>query len=46
MEADFGRASYEAGVLGGIREVARHLAEHFPAYAATRNELPDKPVVL
>lgn len=32
--------------VGGIQEVTRHLAEHFPPIGDDRNELPDKPVVL
>ncbi|MGE5284764.1 MAG: TPM domain-containing protein [Actinomycetota bacterium] len=46
MEAAFRQADYEGGVIGGIREVTRHLAGHFPAGGDDRNELPDKPVVL
>jgi uncharacterized membrane protein len=46
MEAAFRQADYEGGVIGGIREVSRHLAEHFPPIGDDRNELPDKPVVL
>jgi uncharacterized membrane protein len=46
MEAAFRQADYEGGVIGGIREVTRHLAEHFPAIGDDRNELPDNPVVL
>ena len=46
MEAAFRQADYEGGVVGGIREVTRHLAEHFPPLGDDRNELPDKPVVL
>jgi TPM domain len=46
METSFRQADYEGGVLGGIREVTRHLAEHFPASGGDRNGLPDKPVVL
>ncbi|HEX2719628.1 MAG TPA: TPM domain-containing protein, partial [Candidatus Deferrimicrobium sp.] len=46
MEAAFRRSDYEGGVVGGIREVTRHLAEHFPPISGDRNELPDKPVVL
>ena len=46
MEAAFRQADYEGGVVGGIREVTRHLAEHFPRIGDDRNELPDKPVVL
>ena len=46
MEIAFKQQNYEDGVLGGIQAVTRHLAEHFPAVAAGRNELPDKPMVL
>ena len=46
METAFKQADYEGGVISGIRAVTRHLAEHFPAVGAGRNELPDKPVVL
>ncbi|MBP2688750.1 MAG: hypothetical protein H6Q83_937 [Deltaproteobacteria bacterium] len=46
MEAAFRQADYEGGVVGGIQEVTRHLAEHFPPRGDDRNELPDKPVLL
>jgi len=46
MEASFRQGDYEGGVVVGIREVPRHLAEHFPPVSGDRNELPDKPVVL
>jgi uncharacterized membrane protein len=46
MEAAFRQADFEGGVVGGIQEVTRHLAEHFPPIGGDRNELPDKPVVL
>jgi uncharacterized membrane protein len=46
MEAAFRQADYKGGVIGGIQEVTRHLAEHFPPTGDDRNELPDKPVVL
>ena len=46
MEAAFRQADFEGGVVGGIKEVTRHLAEHFPPTDDDRNELPDKPVVL
>ena len=46
MEAAFRRGEYEGGVIDGIREVTRLLAEHFPPIGGDRNELPDKPVVL
>ena len=46
METAFRQADFEGGVVGGIQEVTRHLAEHFPPIGDDRNELPDKPVVL
>jgi uncharacterized membrane protein len=46
MEDAFRQSDYEGGVVGGIREVTRHLSEHFPPTGDGRNELPDKPVVL
>jgi len=46
MEAAFRQADFEGGVVGGIQEVTRLLAEHFPPIGDDRNELPDKPVVL
>ena len=45
MEAAFRQGDYEGGGIGGIQEVTRHLAEHFPAIGDDRNELPDNPVV-
>ena len=46
MEAAFRQGDYEGGVVGGIREITRHLAEHFPPNGDDRDELPDRPVVL
>ena len=46
MEDAFRRADYEGGVVGGVREVTRHLAVYFPPIGDDRDELPDKPVVL
>lgn len=46
MEAAFRQGDFHAGVVCGIREVTRHLAEHFPPIGDDRNELPDKPLVL
>ena len=46
METAFRQADYEGGVVRGIQEVTRHLAEHFPPIGDDRDELPDKPVVL
>lgn len=46
METAFKQANYEVGVISGVQAVTQHLVEHFPAYGAGQNELPDKPVVL
>jgi len=46
MEAAFRKGDFEGGVIGGIRETTRRLAEHFPPIGDDRDELPDKPVVL
>ncbi len=46
MEATFTRGEFTQGIVAGIEEVSRHLAQHFPARAGDSNELPDKPVVL
>ncbi|MCR4308683.1 MAG: DUF5130 family protein [Deltaproteobacteria bacterium] len=46
MESAFRQGDFQAGVVGGIQEVTRHLAEHFPPIGDDRNELQDEPVVL
>lgn len=46
METAFRDGRFEAGVLGGIANVSRHLETHFPRQAPGPNELPDRPVVL
>ena len=46
METAFKQANFEDGVVSGIQAVTQHLMQHFPASAASRNELPDNPVVL
>jgi len=46
METAFRQADYKGGVVRGIQEVSRHLAEHFPPIGDDRDELPDKPIVL
>jgi uncharacterized membrane protein len=46
MEAAFRLGRFEAGVIHGIQAVTRHLAKHFPASGAGRNELADRPVLL
>ena len=46
METAFSQGDYEAGVVNGIQAVTASLTEHFPSAGASRNELPDKPVLL
>jgi uncharacterized membrane protein len=46
MESDFRAGNFQGGVIKGIDAVSRQLAAHFPAQPGSRNELPDKPVVL
>jgi uncharacterized membrane protein len=46
METAFAKRRFVDGVVQGIDEVSALLAAHFPHTEATRNELPDKPVVL
>ena len=46
MEAAFKQSDYEDGVVRGVQAVTQHLALHFPADCHTKNELPDRPVVL
>ncbi len=38
--------SLNNGVINGIQEVSRLMAQHFPRQAGGSNELPDAPVVL
>jgi hypothetical protein len=46
MEAAFRARRYESGILEGIRAVSALLEKYFPTSGASRNELPDKVVVL
>ncbi|CAD5378632.1 TLP18.3, Psb32 and MOLO-1 founding protein of phosphatase [Pseudomonas sp. OF001] len=46
MEQAFRLGRFEEGALEGIRAVTRLMAQHFPATAGGRNELPDQPVLL
>lgn len=41
LTADFRKGDFTEGLLRGIEEVGRRLAEHFPAGAENPNELPD-----
>lgn len=46
MEAAFRGGKFEEGVLSGIRNVGRHLAQHYPRTGEKVNELPDQPVLM
>ncbi|MCP4621083.1 MAG: hypothetical protein GY844_32150 [Bradyrhizobium sp.] len=46
MEKEFRAGLFEHGVIKGIGEVSRLLAQHFPPEPGHRNELPDAPVML
>jgi uncharacterized membrane protein len=46
MQECFERHQFEQGSLLGIRGVAAQLAAHYPEGGPTRNELPDRPLLL
>ena len=46
MEKEFRAGLFEHGVIKGIAEVSRVLAQHFPKQPGAPNELPDAPVVI
>ena len=46
LEKEFRAGLFEYGVIKGIEEVSRLMAQHFPKQAGGSNELPDAPVVL
>jgi uncharacterized membrane protein len=46
MEAALRRGAFEQAIIGGIEEVTRLLARHFPPGPDARNELPDRPVIV
>jgi len=46
MEQEFRAGRFEHGVIEGIKEVSRLMAQHFPPQPGSPNELPDAPVVL
>lgn len=46
MENEFRQDHFEQGVLSGIERITTELATHFPPCGASRNELPDSPVIL
>ena len=46
MEGEFRNGHFEAGVIKGIAAVSGELATYYPPHGASRNELPDQPVVM
>ena len=46
MEKAFSQSNFEGCVVSGIQAVTQQLVKHFPANEHSRNELPNKPVVL
>ncbi|UCG96337.1 MAG: TPM domain-containing protein [Burkholderiales bacterium] len=48
MAERFRAADFEGGVVAGIEQIGRLLAQHFPAREGERNadELPNRPVIL
>jgi uncharacterized membrane protein len=46
MQQEFARGQFERGAVLGVRAISDLLAAHFPPSGDSRNELPDKPVVL
>ena len=46
MERAFGRGDYLQGAVEAVSRGGAILAQHFPADADHRNELPDRPLVL
>ena len=46
MQQEFARGQFERGAVLGVRAISDLLAAHFPPSGESRNELPDKPVVL
>ena len=46
MEKEFRAGLFEHGVIKGIQEVSRLMAQHFPAAPGGSNELPDTPVMI
>jgi uncharacterized membrane protein len=46
LEKELRAGLFEHGVIKGIQEVSRLMAQHFPAAPGGSNELPDAPVVI
>jgi uncharacterized membrane protein len=46
MQQEFARGQFERGAVLGVRAISDLLAAYFPPSGESRNELPDKPVVL
>jgi uncharacterized membrane protein len=46
MEGHFSGGRFEEGAIAGVRAASELLSRHFPATAAGRNELPDRPILI
>jgi uncharacterized membrane protein len=46
MEASFRDGRFEEGAVEGVRAVSAVLGRHFPGRETSRNELPDRPLVM
>jgi uncharacterized membrane protein len=46
MEAEFGDGKFQQGAVDGIRAINEILMRHYPRSGKTRNELPDKVLLL
>jgi uncharacterized membrane protein len=46
MQQEFARGQFERGAVMGVRAISDLLATHFPPSGDSRNELPDRPLVL
>ncbi|HEY0562924.1 MAG TPA: TPM domain-containing protein [Methylophilus sp.] len=46
MEVLFRKGEFEVGVLQGIAEISAALSQHFPNTGTSRNELPNRPIVM
>jgi hypothetical protein len=46
MEADFKGGQFQAGVIRDVAAVSREFVKYFTAHGSSRDELPNKPVMI
>ena len=46
IDAHFRKGEFEAGSISGVTAVSRLLENHFPSSGTSRDELPDRPVMM